>query len=103
MNQNWPNWTPDNSILAGEEEKGALQPVAVRNNFVNEFYIYFPENRSISVDLSEEKIVNISVQWFNPYSGDYTAKDRIKPLNVPFEIKPPEAWLDALCILKIEN
>ena len=102
MNQNWPNWTPDNSILAGEEEKGALQPVAVRNNFVNEFYIYFPENRSISVDLSKEKMVNISVQWFNPYSGDYTAKDRMETLNAPFEIKPPEAWLDALCILRIE-
>ena len=99
----WPNWIPDNSLLEEGLGKGEFQKVGIRDTLLNSYYIYFPDNSEVSIDFATKKINDINIQWYNPFSGNYTKTRQVFLNQNILDIIPPEGWMDAVLVLKFEE
>ena len=102
LDNGWPNWIPDNSLMKGGNSVGEFQKVAVSSKISGDYYIYFPDSSQLSIDLKQKlKIVEkVIIQWFNPVSGTYTSIKQVNVDNSVIDLQPPEGWPDAVLVLK---
>jgi len=99
LENGWPHWTLDNSLLASDTIKGELQMAAVRDENANNHYIYFPENRQLILDLTAEEDEDVRIQWYNPQTGKYSGKREVTPQQNQVLLNLPDGWSDAVLML----
>ncbi|MEM9674738.1 MAG: DUF4038 domain-containing protein [Bacteroidota bacterium] len=99
LENGWPYWTPDNSLLAADTIKGELQKVAVQDRANNSYYIYFPDSSQVSINVIETETRNFSTKWYNPQTGNYSDEQSGKPDQGQLDIILPQGWEDAVLII----
>ena len=100
LENGWPHWVPDNSLLKGETATGELQIVAVKDSSSSSYHVYFPENRQLVLDVASVNSNNLQIQWYNPQTGRYTGKRKVTPKQNQLLLNPPDGWSDAVLLLK---
>lgn len=104
ITRGWISWVPDNDLVDLDEGEGELQIVAVRNTPRKEYYIYFPESRSLDIEIEKlEGVKELVVQWFNTADGNYSKKEKLAVSSDTLSFVLPEDWSDGILILKIQS
>jgi hypothetical protein len=100
---NWPDWKPVHDIILPNQGKGELKKVAVYSEYTGKCLVYFPENKSVKLDLSKYHIdpKNISARWYQPATGTYSKAYHYSFRSPEIILVPPAGWSDAILILNL--
>lgn len=102
LDNDWPDWTPNNALIAQGMGEGEFQIVAVETQLTEKALLYFPETRPAKIDLSAINLTTgkLIVQWYNPSSGVYLDSNHVDVEEHHIELSPPEGWVDGVLIVK---
>lgn len=100
---NWPDWKPVHDIILPDQGEGELEKVAVYSKNTRKGFLYFPENKSVKLDLSKYQIDpgNILARWYQPVSGKYSKTYHYSFRSSEIIIVPPTGWTDAILIINL--
>jgi len=102
LKHSWPDWTPVHDIIQSNVGEGEYQKVAIITRQENACLIFFPENSSANLDLSNHfaEAGAVIVQWYNPASDNYSEESDIAAMDGKLIMAPPDSWLDAILIIR---
>jgi len=102
LQHSWPDWIPVHDIIQSAAGEGEYQKVAILNPQENACMVYFPDNSSTGLDLSNHfaEAKELDLQWYNPVSDSYAEKYNAAAVDGKLKVSSPDAWPDAILILK---